>query len=161
MIRRPPRSTLFPYTTLFRSRAADVGSRDPHHRVVRMLDLRIVHVVHADLAGSVVHECFHFSSFVFPVLRGGRKLSFVYLPAYPGHTRLRRPQTGADRSSFSGENRLRMHSASALCFGRVICASLRKTAAKERLPAWIHATTGEMGPTLRGMAGPFTPGDRE
>src|SRR5256885_3088949 len=25
MIRRPPRSTLFPYTTLFRSRAADVG----------------------------------------------------------------------------------------------------------------------------------------
>src|SRR2546426_7577006 len=25
MIRRPPRSTLFPYTTLFRSRAADAG----------------------------------------------------------------------------------------------------------------------------------------
>src|SRR2546422_7510862 len=25
MIRRPPRSTLFPYTTLFRSEAADVG----------------------------------------------------------------------------------------------------------------------------------------
>src|SRR5260221_4658738 len=25
MIRRPPRSTLFPYTTLFRSRAEDVG----------------------------------------------------------------------------------------------------------------------------------------
>src|SRR5690349_22488408 len=28
MIRRPPRSTLFPYTTLFRSR---VGSRQRHH----------------------------------------------------------------------------------------------------------------------------------
>src|SRR2546429_6066931 len=27
MIRRPPRSTLFPYTTLFRSRAATAGSR--------------------------------------------------------------------------------------------------------------------------------------
>src|ERR1022692_2648649 len=27
MIRRPPRSTLFPYTTLFRSRAARVGRR--------------------------------------------------------------------------------------------------------------------------------------
>src|SRR2546430_12429128 len=27
MIRRPPRSTLFPYTTLFRSAAAKVGSR--------------------------------------------------------------------------------------------------------------------------------------
>src|SRR3712207_9034800 len=31
MIRRPPRSTLFPYTTLFRSRLDDphVGERDP------------------------------------------------------------------------------------------------------------------------------------
>src|SRR3712207_7733626 len=27
MIRRPPRSTLFPYTTLFRSRCAMIGSR--------------------------------------------------------------------------------------------------------------------------------------
>src|SRR2546422_11391141 len=38
MIRRPPRSTLFPYTTLFRSRAPDVYDRGlrrliplPHH----------------------------------------------------------------------------------------------------------------------------------
>src|SRR3712207_8291198 len=29
MIRRPPRSTLFPYTTLFRSRRGDAA--DPHH----------------------------------------------------------------------------------------------------------------------------------
>src|SRR3712207_7306228 len=28
MIRRPPRSTLFPYTTLFRSEIVDVGPRD-------------------------------------------------------------------------------------------------------------------------------------
>src|SRR3712207_7883371 len=28
MIRRPPRSTLFPYTTLFRSDAADLGRRE-------------------------------------------------------------------------------------------------------------------------------------
>src|SRR3989442_2046183 len=27
MIRRPPRSTLFPYTTLFRSRALDLGGK--------------------------------------------------------------------------------------------------------------------------------------
>src|SRR2546422_6039244 len=38
MIRRPPRSTLFPYTTLFRS---------PHHRLVahqvlRRVDLRVI-----------------------------------------------------------------------------------------------------------------------
>src|SRR2546425_9742780 len=31
MIRRPPRSTLFPYTTLFRSRS-DRGHRPPLHR---------------------------------------------------------------------------------------------------------------------------------
>src|SRR5256885_3782545 len=28
MIRRPPRSTLFPYTTLFRSHGLDLGGRD-------------------------------------------------------------------------------------------------------------------------------------
>src|SRR5256885_6555312 len=35
MIRRPPRSTLFPYTTLFRSRVED------HHHVHARLDLRV------------------------------------------------------------------------------------------------------------------------
>src|SRR5258706_7097947 len=37
MIRRPPRSTLFPYTTLFRSEARDVGvdeSRIPPHHIL-------------------------------------------------------------------------------------------------------------------------------
>src|SRR5205823_12319952 len=36
MIRRPPRSTLFPYTTLFRSRARGVAGRHPlpRHRKV-------------------------------------------------------------------------------------------------------------------------------
>src|SRR3712207_8510432 len=52
MIRRPPRSTLFPYTTLFRSRAASVDAvgragvchrrdavdRDPEHLPQRDLD---------------------------------------------------------------------------------------------------------------------------
>src|SRR2546422_11598832 len=31
MIRRPPRSTLFPYTTLFRSGFARIGPFAPHH----------------------------------------------------------------------------------------------------------------------------------
>src|SRR2546426_12694314 len=31
MIRRPPRSTLFPYTTLFRSADVDVGVGEPGH----------------------------------------------------------------------------------------------------------------------------------
>src|SRR2546429_3827897 len=32
MIRRPPRSTLFPYTTLFRSRIVPTGVPQPHRR---------------------------------------------------------------------------------------------------------------------------------
>src|SRR3712207_6889977 len=41
MIRRPPRSTLFPYTTLFRSAdAREVDVRRGHLRLVRHLGLR-------------------------------------------------------------------------------------------------------------------------
>src|SRR2546426_7211865 len=39
MIRRPPRSTLFPYTTLFRSPATDVGPLIRLDHVRRMIDL--------------------------------------------------------------------------------------------------------------------------
>src|SRR3712207_7945221 len=39
MIRRPPRSTLFPYTTLFRSRAHPHGPRRPRARVLHQLGL--------------------------------------------------------------------------------------------------------------------------
>src|SRR2546430_4716641 len=35
MIRRPPRSTLFPYTTLFRSRRARSTAAQPAHRMPR------------------------------------------------------------------------------------------------------------------------------
>src|SRR2546427_9470785 len=35
MIRRPPRSTLFPYTTLFRSHRSRRGKGDGHHRRAR------------------------------------------------------------------------------------------------------------------------------
>src|SRR2546426_5795459 len=38
MIRRPPRSTLFPYTTLFRSRGPD-GGRDTGEHAVREHDI--------------------------------------------------------------------------------------------------------------------------
>src|SRR2546426_5148337 len=47
MIRRPPRSTLFPYTTLFRSRRAHLAahrvSHEPQHRVARDVAVRVVH----------------------------------------------------------------------------------------------------------------------
>src|SRR5260221_9670134 len=39
MIRRPPRSTLFPYTTLFRSRGEDVGGGSKLHRNARRIRL--------------------------------------------------------------------------------------------------------------------------
>src|SRR2546426_3816833 len=41
MIRRPPRSTLFPYTTLFRSRDGHLGGRDEEEIVGRRL-VRVV-----------------------------------------------------------------------------------------------------------------------
>src|SRR5689334_23604658 len=43
MIRRPPRSTLFPYTTLFRSRYLS-DSRPAHHHDLRLRPLR-AHVI--------------------------------------------------------------------------------------------------------------------
>src|SRR2546426_4290077 len=42
MIRRPPRSTLFPYTTLFRSMGQDSSADRPHHP----LDQRVRHPYH-------------------------------------------------------------------------------------------------------------------
>src|SRR2546422_4692718 len=48
MIRRPPRSTLFPYTTLFRSRRAVHRRGAPrHHRSLRgESDLQLFHLGH-------------------------------------------------------------------------------------------------------------------
>src|SRR2546422_7696843 len=51
MIRRPPRSTLFPYTTLFRSRRADEGKDEARRGDgVLLLDLHLVH--HFPLPGG-------------------------------------------------------------------------------------------------------------
>src|SRR5260221_6324559 len=49
MIRRPPRSTLFPYTTLFRSAAEDVVRARPDH----MAREQVAHGQH--VAGSEEH----------------------------------------------------------------------------------------------------------
>src|SRR2546430_4564410 len=48
MIRRPPRSTLFPYTTLFRSRADDAGAGVEQGRVV------LRHLLGPELVGHAV-----------------------------------------------------------------------------------------------------------
>src|SRR2546430_10932990 len=39
MIRRPPRSTLFPYTTLFRSKSARIGEPDQAQKLMMELNL--------------------------------------------------------------------------------------------------------------------------
>src|SRR3712207_8801781 len=53
MIRRPPRSTLFPYTTLFRSATRDVPKRLLHPKKktvgVRIPDNRVVQALLAEL----------------------------------------------------------------------------------------------------------------
>src|SRR3712207_7739670 len=44
MIRRPPRSTLFPYTTLFRSTVISVDGARPDVELARKYGLRYVHL---------------------------------------------------------------------------------------------------------------------
>src|SRR3712207_7822498 len=63
MIRRPPRSTLFPYTTLFRSRRAGVaGAEDADARaleqpdVVRVVDADGLHAAEAVARRVVLHR---------------------------------------------------------------------------------------------------------
>src|SRR2546426_8467180 len=43
MIRRPPRSTLFPYTTLFRSGDVEVGTPRVHHALQEIAQARYGH----------------------------------------------------------------------------------------------------------------------
>src|SRR2546430_10284825 len=56
MIRRPPRSTLFPYTTLFRSHMQ--GARRHAAEIIRVVDfaLRRLSIRPADLEGLVVGD---------------------------------------------------------------------------------------------------------
>src|SRR2546422_3387408 len=42
MIRRPPRSTLFPYTTLFRSNGANPGGRGGRFTILKSIELDIL-----------------------------------------------------------------------------------------------------------------------
>src|SRR5256885_8320215 len=52
MIRRPPRSTLFPYTTLFRSIPFDGLSRHQPTAFLRKLIMNLKHIVALSLAGD-------------------------------------------------------------------------------------------------------------
>src|SRR5256885_17133372 len=52
MIRRPPRSTLFPYTTLFRSKGDPIASAFVNHALRHPKDV----IVADDLAGALTGE---------------------------------------------------------------------------------------------------------
>src|SRR3712207_8165979 len=68
MIRRPPRSTLFPYTTLFRSHRLDVAP--VHLRDAAVVEDQVEHVL-VQLAGAVQLDRPHPESFL-EDLRGAR-----------------------------------------------------------------------------------------
>src|SRR3712207_8530572 len=55
MIRRPPRSTLFPYTTLFRSVAGVVAALEADHRI-RLLGEQVYHLSLALVAPLGAHD---------------------------------------------------------------------------------------------------------
>src|SRR5258707_5402811 len=69
MIRRPPRSTLFPYTTLFRSRQ-DTDNREnagfSRRRILRWLDRPDIFI-----QGAIANSAFPFASV--PLAGGDRK----------------------------------------------------------------------------------------
>src|SRR5438067_6399669 len=55
MIRRPPRSTLFPYTTLFRSKTPDWDSRIGRRVTLRDLHILFAVVQHGSMAKAGAH----------------------------------------------------------------------------------------------------------
>src|SRR3712207_8712403 len=56
MIRRPPRSTLFPYTTLFRSQVVRVDGRDFLVEPALKAEFALVAARSADYAGNLVYS---------------------------------------------------------------------------------------------------------
>src|SRR2546422_3699086 len=56
MIRRPPRSTLFPYTTLFRSLYTTAQMADDAAALLRHLKLPRAHVLGASMGGTIAME---------------------------------------------------------------------------------------------------------
>src|SRR5256885_10084912 len=64
MIRRPPRSTLFPYTTLFRSQTAFCSTKpSPHHKSMDPgVYLRVQHF-HRRMSNLTVESKIHFLSY--------------------------------------------------------------------------------------------------
>src|SRR2546428_10171117 len=91
MIRRPPRSTLFPYTTLFRSRAGFrvVAARDGAEALQQLAE-RAVDVVITDLemrSEEHTSELQSRSDLVCRLLLEKKKYKLLYIPQYYAHGR--------------------------------------------------------------------------
>src|SRR5258708_28033065 len=94
MIRRPPRSTLFPYTTLFRSQAAADRLHDGRraallavHRVVQVAVLGRVHVRDGDRKSTRLNSSHQIISYAVFCLkkkkRGDRICQLAWLQSAP------------------------------------------------------------------------------
>src|SRR2546429_5121165 len=60
MIRRPPRSTLFPYTTLFRSKTVRLGTRSA--TIVGVLEPAVPYPAETEIIANVVTSPHHLSA---------------------------------------------------------------------------------------------------
>src|SRR5438874_13767410 len=75
MIRLPPRSTLFPYTTLFRARVHDANGQAELGMVVG--DLEITALAHIEVGAAVVHDLPAVEPRLEEAVRAGRPLHVI------------------------------------------------------------------------------------
>src|SRR2546429_6254413 len=88
MIRRPPRSTLFPYTTLFRSTGhANVFSRVPLADWIGVLGSRLRYV-HLDRKSTRLNSSHGYISYAVFCLKKKKKSYRLYILPYTTHSRL-------------------------------------------------------------------------
>src|SRR2546422_6044745 len=128
MIRRPPRSTLFPYTTLFRSHRNRITRNDgkKHRRVLRECLTRIGHPVREEVFRRSQPPCQHGPQ----TSRGTSDREFLNRPRHSwsnqevsGSTSSRDSHRGGIRgqektvagSSVTGTSRLELHCRRLLC----------------------------------------------
>src|SRR3712207_1615267 len=99
MIRRPPRSTLFPYTTLFRSHSLDEiirrrPARDPQTVSDLPNPLMVVRLHGRELGASRAGgERARFEAYLV-VGEGARRVAVLLVPHSVGHVLLDRPAIG-------------------------------------------------------------------
>src|ERR1035441_7357864 len=73
MIRRPPRSTLFPYTTLFRSLKREYIVRDGKSLQATDKGIRLIEVVHAEVKSPIMTG--QWEAYLHRIQRGTAQLS--------------------------------------------------------------------------------------